>query len=172
MQSVSRADGIPVSKLIGIPLLTKCTKHSKNWWRNMSNNRAAKMRAGGNPNVPNTPESEWGKGQSYFIRCDLSEQDKADVRDWPMWENDADGLLKQLVDGGHTISLKPDGQNGGYAAYCVPTPTNKAHEGMALAGRGSTPIKALRQLCYKQFVLLKGIWGDRPNKDTAFDYED
>lgn len=75
-------------------------------------------------------------------------------------EFDADNALLRLVEEGYKITMGFDKFNECFSCFVVPTGEGHKHTGMILSGRGSTPLKALKQGCYIHWQVFDGDWTD------------
>lgn len=105
-----------------------------------------------------------------FVSVTLTSEDKERIK---MVELDAGRLddgLHSLVLAGYKFSLKTDVQNQCFACYMI-APDDSENKGAILTGRGSTPLKSLRQVLYIHYVILEGSWPD-VNEPLRSDIDD
>lgn len=95
---------------------------------------------------------------STFVPGDMSDAQKADCKVWEMWEIRSDEILTSLCEAGYKISVKLGGRGDGYTCIVAPADPDHQDSGWMLSGRGSTPLKAIKQACYRHFVLYDGVW--------------
>lgn len=108
--------------------------------------------------------AEWkgsGKGRFndwQFIQYELSESERQQLKGLPVWDENWDSWLDRFCEAGCRITLKYDTPNRCRAAFAS-TVDEKAPNGkLVLSGRGSTTLKALRQLLFKHYVSAGGDW--------------
>src|SRR5690242_14257100 len=93
-----------------------------------------------------------------FVNIQLSKEQQAEIRA-NAWSLDAfDNALNNLLGAGYKVTFRYDERNDCFAAWLV-APNGSENEGYILAGRGSTPHKAIKQACYIHFAILEGVWG-------------
>lgn len=102
--------------------------------------------------------------QMTFVNLTLSADDVANIKAANWGEGEFDLALHRLCMDGYKMTLRYDERNDCFAAWLI-APDKSANKGLILAGRGSTPHKAVKQLCFIHYKLLEGDWtegGDRP----------
>jgi hypothetical protein len=65
-----------------------------------------------------------------------------------------------------------DERNQCYACFMYPVAESNTNWGMTNTGRGSTPLKAVRQVLYKHFVVFDQVWGAYAERTQASEYDD
>lgn len=106
-----------------------------------------------------------------FVQFELSEEQLATLKATPLDAATIDDLLVKLVEADYRVSLKYDERGFCHACYVQRVGSEGDNVGAILTGRGSTPLKALRQALYKHFVALDGEWGAwrRSNRREVID---
>lgn len=99
---------------------------------------------------------------SEFVNINLTPDQKAAIKAAAFDLVSFDASIERLLDGGYKLTVRFDDRNDCYASWLV-APATGQNKGKILAGRGSTPLKALKQLLYIHTVVLEGDW------DTAQD---
>ena len=99
-----------------------------------------------------------GYEQFAFLNVELTKPQAEALKKMPAWSEEMSGYLDTVVKAGFQISLKVDGFNNCFAAYMQIRLHSHPCYGFILTGRGSTQIKALRQLLYKHFAVLGEDW--------------
>lgn len=95
-----------------------------------------------------------------FIQRELSAEESLACKRQVAPLEALDDSAMSLGDQGYRISLKWDTYGDCYGAWMQQTQDGKPNAGMCLTGRGSTPMKALKQLFFKHYVLLEENWAD------------
>lgn len=89
-----------------------------------------------------------------FVQYELDEAERAACKAWDM---DAAALFLAgagLCDDGYTLTLKFDAYSDAYACFVqVRGESEHVNAGLILAGRGSTPEKALKQALFKHHAI-------------------
>lgn len=67
-------------------------------------------------------------------------------------------VFNALVDEGFQLSFKFDAYNDCFQVAVSHTSPDYEHFGWILVGRGSTPVKALKQFAYIHYEFLQGDW--------------
>jgi len=73
---------------------------------------------------------------------------------------DADNALLRLVEESYKVTLGYDKFNECFSCFIIPAGENHRHSGMILSGRGSTPLKAVKQACYIHWNVFAADWSD------------
>lgn len=97
---------------------------------------------------------------NQFVNYELTKEEQAACKKWEFGIEDYFNAIEKLLDSDYKVSFSQDTYNRCFAAFLTPTKDNKVNEGMILSGRGSTPLKAFKQLCYKHFHIFDGLWGE------------
>lgn len=102
------------------------------------------------------------KSSSYegaeFINRELTEEERIACKGWEFSDSDAWYWLQKLSDDWYKITFRFDEYNNCSACWLLPDKLDKENSGLILTGRGSSPMKALKQAVYKHTVLFDGIW--------------
>jgi len=109
--------------------------------------------------------------QSEFVDYDLSAEDKALCKAQILDVEQFDALLVRLIEGGYKLSVKWDTYTKCNASFLISDDPLNENFGLILTGRGSTPLKAIKQVLYKHFQCLGGDWRgySRPGWDELDD---
>lgn len=81
-----------------------------------------------------------------------------------------DSLLK-FIEEGFCVKFSWDANNRCHQATATPKQNDHDYAGMYLVGRGSEPLKALKQLLFKHYTILNGVWSVDYIKTGREDYE-
>jgi len=109
---------------------------------------------------------EW-KG---YVPCELSVAQREELRGQSVMPDELLLTLDKLIDDGYSVTMTWDLYNKCFQASMTSKFAEEEHAGWTLTGRGSGSLKALRQLFYKHFVILKENWGSATNLGS--DYRD
>jgi len=94
-----------------------------------------------------------------FVQFELSADQLAILKAQPLDAGELDNLAVKLVEADYRISLKWDARGECHACFIQRVGDEGDNVGAILTGRGSSPLKALRQALYKHFVALECDWG-------------
>lgn len=97
---------------------------------------------------------------SQFVNYELTKEEQAACKKWEFGVEDYFNILDKLLDADYKVSFSQDTYNRCFAAFLTPTKDNKINPGMILSGRGSTPMKAFKQLIYKHFHIFDEQWSE------------
>lgn len=92
-----------------------------------------------------------------FLNIPLTDEDKAAIKATPIHVEGLDTSLESMLRDGYKISLKLDTYNDCYACYVL-SPEKPGQDNQILTGRGTTPLKAVRQALYIHRIILAGDW--------------
>jgi len=95
--------------------------------------------------------------QSEFINFPLSAEQKREIKAWTPTFEDIDNELLKLTEAGYRVTLRWDERSEAHACWVNPTGEDHSNAGLTLSGRGSTPLKALKQALYID-RLFDGDW--------------
>ena len=82
-----------------------------------------------------------------------------------------DDLLLKLAQGGYRIAVRFDEKNDAYASWFNPVGEEHPNAGLTLSGRGSTPLKAVKQALYIH-ALFEGDWASNYKQFKEDDLDD
>lgn len=96
---------------------------------------------------------------AQFVNTSLDDDVKAKIKEAP-WDIEAfNNAMVKLMSDGYKLTVRYDAKNDCFAAWLV-APPNGSNKGYILAGRGSTPFKAVKQVSYIHFVVYDGDWSE------------
>jgi len=110
--------------------------------------------------------------KAEFINLELTEDQRKQLKSQPLDLEDADDALLKLNEAGYGLKLKWDEYSEAFAAFLQTDDEESENYGFILTGRGSTPLKALKQLLYKHFVMTEGEWWRFAKKPTRDEIDD
>lgn len=93
-----------------------------------------------------------------FVNWSLSAEEKAACKAWKMTTEDYDNFIGGVVEAGYKITVSYDNFRLCFTASIVPTKDAKSNEGYILTGKGSTPLKATKQVLYIHHYIMSGEW--------------
>jgi len=92
-----------------------------------------------------------------FVQFELDDKQNKACKAWNLTLEELDDLLFKLSDEDYQFSLRYDSYGKCEGAWMQKRGDKGHNAGLILAGRGSTPLKALRNLLFKHSVL-DGEW--------------
>ena len=95
-----------------------------------------------------------------FIEYDLTEQERADLKKREFDLVIADVALTNLVQDNYRVSFGFDFYNNTFTCSLSHKDSTHVNAGWVLVGRGSTPIKALKQVAYKHHEVFGEQWSN------------
>lgn len=125
---------------------------------NLNNRKVKGKMPHTNKNGAKTPgQLSPGFKPSNFININLTGEQIAENKAWRLSIEEMDNLMHALCFDGFKFTMRFDKFNDCFACWLVP-PDGHRWSGRILAGRGSTPTKALKQLLYVHYKALETDW--------------
>lgn len=93
-----------------------------------------------------------------FVNWSLNAEQKAACKGWNLSMEDFDSCYAKLIEEGYKVTVSYDNFRGCYTASIVPTKDGRYNQGYILTGKGSTPMKAVKQVLYIHFHVMNGEW--------------
>jgi hypothetical protein len=93
-----------------------------------------------------------------FVKYWMSKAELAACKASEFPIGDLETTLIHLCESGYKTSVSWDDYSDAFAAYLACNNPQDENYGWCLSGRGSTPVKALKQACYQHFVLFDKVW--------------
>lgn len=88
----------------------------------------------------------------------------------PSFDEIDDALLK-LCEEGYRVTLRYDDRSEAFACWVNPTGEDHPNNGLTLSGRGSSPLRALKQALYIH-QLFEGDWAGNYKQFKLEDLDD
>ncbi len=103
------------------------------------------------------PEKLPSRAQFAFVRYELTAVELREVKEWRRGFDELDAVIIPLVDRAYKFVAKYDDFNNCY--QCMMMTDNKVDNNynLGLVGRGSSPLKALKQVLWKH-RSCDGVW--------------
>jgi len=96
--------------------------------------------------------------KSEFINYDLSKTEKEACKAWDMSLSELDLMMQKLNESSYKISVGWDNYSRAFASFLVPQDAQMENYGLILTGRGTTPVKAIKQVLFKHYNVLGDDW--------------
>lgn len=106
-----------------------------------------------------------------FVNYELSKEEREALKAMPLWSEDWSTWFLRACDDGYRFSIRFDDYSHAYACFMSTLREDSPNFNAILPGRGSEPIKALRQALYKHWALAECEWNhlDRALNDEIDD---
>jgi hypothetical protein len=95
-----------------------------------------------------------------FIEYDLTEEEKSHLKAQPFELVDANVQMTNLVQAEYRVSFGFDFYNSTFTCSLSHKDPKHGNAGWVLVGRGSEPIKALKQVLYKHYQVFDEVWSN------------
>jgi len=96
-------------------------------------------------------------GDVVWVNYNLTDEQRAELKASSF---DCDNALLRLCEENYKITVSYDAFAKCFACFLIPKGNEHKHTGMILSGRGSTPIKAIKQTAYIHWNIYDGDWSD------------
>ena len=102
-------------------------------------------------------QNTWNKQRS-FVRYDLDEKERHLCKQWLDGTADVDEPLREFLGLGYRISVSYDPNHTCFSAFATVDDVANKNNTLVLPGRGSTALKAIKQVLFKHYELFAGKW--------------
>jgi len=106
------------------------------------------------------PAQDNGFQPAKFINYSLSQEQKNELKSTEFSLEYADDILVKLTESNYKVTFSYDDFAECFAAHIVPKGSQHKNAGFILAGRGSTPLKALKQAAYMHWQIFDEDWSE------------
>lgn len=93
-----------------------------------------------------------------FVNWALSAEDKTACKEWELSVDDYSDAIGSLIEGGYKVTVSYDDFRSCFTASIVPTKDAKSNQGYILTGKGSNPLKAIRQVLFIHYRIMGEEW--------------
>lgn len=108
-----------------------------------------------------------------FVNYELNSDERAACKAWIVDADDLDNYARAACDEGYRFSLKYDERSKAFACFMSAYgDAAKINGGLMNTGRGSSPLKALKQCLYKHLVIFDKEWGGYAEATDWADIDD
>lgn len=106
-----------------------------------------------------------------FVNRELTKEEAAELKEMPLWSEDWSSWFTRACDAGYSFSIRYDAYSEAFACFVSTKKEDDDNFGCILTGRGSEPLKALRQALYKHWRLAECQW-NRIDRSLNFEIDD
>lgn len=96
--------------------------------------------------------------QKTFVNVPLTAEHKASIKDWHIDLSGLDDMLLKLLETDIRVTMSYDSYNQCYSATLAHTDDKHPDFLYLLSGKGSTPLKSVKQVLYIHEILLEHNW--------------
>lgn len=97
------------------------------------------------------------QGDIVWVNYTLSDEQKQELKAQTF---DFETALTRLTEEDMKVTISYDDYNSCYSCFLIPKQPGSVNYGAILSGRGSTPVKAVKQACYLHWNIFEGNWSD------------
>jgi hypothetical protein len=123
------------------------------------------------------PQTTGGKtakrfNKARFVQYELSADQKATCKAWLLDPESLHDAMFKFCEAGYSFSCKWDGYSKSYAAFGrIDAPKHENFD-LILTGRGSSPIKAVKQMLFKHFMVFDMLWAAYAERREDYEFDD
>ena len=99
------------------------------------------------------------KGESNFVNYTLDDSERQHLKALQYGVSEYDDILVKLLEEEYAVSISYDDYSSAFMCLLRPKFTDNVNAGYLLSGRGSTPLKAVRQVAYIHWSVFDRDWG-------------
>lgn len=110
--------------------------------------------------------------QATFVQRELTAEEGQKCKAWELSEVDAFDALFKLTEAYYKVTMRFDEYHHMFGCWLMPPKTDSSNAGLILTGRGSTPLKALKQALYKHYVLFQEVWPKERDERGEYEIDD
>lgn len=111
-------------------------------------------------NYPKKGSNSNGFVPAKFVNYSLSAEQKKELKATELTLEYADDIMTKLTEANYKVTFSYDDFGECFAAHIVPKGGQHKNAGFILAGRGSTPLKALKQAAYMHWQIFDEDWSE------------
>jgi hypothetical protein len=115
---------------------------------------------------------EYDGARDWWVNFELDEALTLECKLWKPDFEELDSMMVRFIEEGYKVQLVYDALHTCHAAYAFVVGDNTPNKGLILTGRGSAPIRALRQLLFKHYKALDGVWPRPVTKEQRKEFDD
>lgn len=123
-------------------------------------------------NKPEAKPTQKRFNDVIFVNWSLSVEEKAECKNWLLGEGELDNACLLLIEAGYKTTISWDNYRECFTASIVPAKDAKINQGYILTGKGSTPLKAIKQAAYIHFHIMDGDWSSYSTAKSAEELDD
>lgn len=114
---------------------------------------------------PQKDPSKWS--EITYIRCDLDDALKVNLKDWLKGKHDWFGYIEKEVDSGLRFGAHHDSYNSCFEARLTALAKSVGVNTLVLQGRGPDLMSAMQALFFKHYVVLECQWEDLDRENSG-----
>jgi hypothetical protein len=109
--------------------------------------------------------------QSEFVRVEPSEKERQTIKALDFSAENMSDALEELTQAEYKVTFKWDTYADCQCCWLIAPDSNEDNKGLILSGRGSTAVKAFKQVFWLHTVKLHAIW-PAPTGNTKVELDD
>jgi hypothetical protein len=93
-----------------------------------------------------------------FVNWTLTKEQAAECKGWLLVLGDFDSALEKFEEEGYKLTSRWDSYGECWGAFAYPEEGKTENGGYILTGRGSSPLRAVKQLLYIHYAVMDRGW--------------
>lgn len=93
-----------------------------------------------------------------FVNYTLPKDVQTSLKERPFTSDQASDAILTLNESGYTVKFKYDEKYSNFSCFLQQQSPDHVNSNMILAGRGSSPMKALKQACFIHYEVCGSDW--------------
>lgn len=123
-------------------------------------------------NKPVTKPTQPRFNDVQFVNWSLSPEEKVLCKAWLLSLEDYENALLATIEAGYKITISFDSFRSCFTASIVPTKEAKSNQGYILTGKGSTPLKAGKQVMFIHYQIMAEEWASYSTMGKSEELDD
>lgn len=107
-----------------------------------------------------------------FVNWSLNPEEKSACKAWDLSREDYANAIGGLIEGGYKVTVSYDSFRSCFTASIVPTKDAKSNQGYILTGKGSDPLKAIKQVLYIHYHIMGEEWSSYSTAKAVEELDD
>lgn len=107
-----------------------------------------------------------------FVNWSLTAEEKVACKEWLVVDGDVDNALLTFIEEGNKVTCSYDSFRSCFTASLIPSDDKSPNKGYILSGKGSTPLKAIKQALFVNYRIMDGEWSTYSTASYAEELDD
>jgi len=107
-----------------------------------------------------------------FVNWSLTSAEKTACKEWLVVDGDVDNALLTFIEEGNKVTCSYDSFRFCFTASLIPADELSPNKGYILTGKGSTPLKAIKQALFINYRIMDGLWATYSTATNSEELDD
>lgn len=107
-----------------------------------------------------------------FVNWSLSLTEKEACKQWLVVDGDVDNALLTFIEEGNKVTCSYDSYRSCFTVSLIPQSDKSPNKGFILSGKGSTPLKAIKQALFINYRIMDGEWATYSTMGASEELDD